>query len=366
MNKPNHKPARLITLPVMLVLLAACQHIDSVRLGSERPDDLGALLQKRQYERAEQLLSQFPYLDTPEQRNRLHAQIAAYEEATLEEAHAQKLNDDLSGALQTLDAALLNLPHSSHLNDYRRILESERDARLRATEYQRMLARARYLTTELQLYETQSSLASPDLNQRWEYFRNQQEADALAVELLECGRDSLQRNELKTADKCLHASQALQDSPQVRETLARLRRKQDAIQRSQVQQAQIKKVKKEKKLARTRETLTQTLLAQTRQALDDNDLPAARTTFRKIPDHNSVAPEVIAVRTRLEESIGARVDALIDQGDRLYRGDKVDEAIDTWDKALELDPENTDINVRLERARKVLARLEELKTRQQK
>jgi tetratricopeptide (TPR) repeat protein len=366
MNKPNLKLARLITLPFLLALLAGCQHIDSVRLGSDRPDDLGALLQKRQYERAEQLLNQYPYLDTPEQRNRLHAQIAAYEEATLEEAHAQKLNNDLSGALQTLDVALLNLPHSSHLNDYRRTLESERAARLQVTEQQRMISRARYLATELQLYETQSNLVSPDLNQRWEYFRNQQEAATLSGELLECGRESLQRDDLETADKCLQSSQALDDSPEVRETLARLKRKQDAIQRSQVQQAQIKQVKKQKKLARTRKNLTQTLLSQTRQALDDNDLVAARTSFRKIPDHNRAAPEVVTVRTRLEESIGVRVAALIDQGDRLYRGDKVDEAIDTWDRALELDPENTGINERLERARKVLARLEELKTRQQK
>ena len=366
MNILNHKLSRLLAMPMMLVLLAGCQHIDGVRLGQDQPDDLGALLQKRQYERAEQLLNQYPYLDTPEQRNRLHTQIAAYEDATLAEAHAQELNNDLFGALQTVDAALLNLPHSTHLNDYKRALDSERAARLKTTGYQLLLSRSRYLATQLQLYETQLNLATPGLQQRWEYLRNQQEAASLASKLLECGQDSLQQDNLEMADKCLHSAQTLDDSSAVREAIALFEVRNNAVHQTQVEQAQIIQVNKQKKLAKTRKNRTQVLLVQTRQALDDNDLLAARNTFRKIPAHNSNAADVIVVRTRLEETIGARVTAMTGDGDRLYRGDKVDQAIDIWEQALALDPENIGISERLERARKVQSRLEELKNKQQR
>jgi hypothetical protein len=52
------------------------------------------------------------------------------------------------------------------------------------------------------------------------------------------------------------------------------------------------------------------------------------------------------------------------EGDRQYRADHVVRAIRSWEGALELDPDNPELTERLERARKVLARLEELKNKQ--
>jgi len=72
----------------------------------------------------------------------------------------------------------------------------------------------------------------------------------------------------------------------------------------------------------------------------------------------------VAVRTRLNDAIRSRVRELTSKGDRQYRADNVVRAIHSWEGALELDPDNPELTERLERARKVLARLEELKKRQ--
>ena len=51
-------------------------------------------------------------------------------------------------------------------------------------------------------------------------------------------------------------------------------------------------------------------------------------------------------------------------GDAQYRADRVLEALRTWTEGLSLDPENPELRERVERANRVLARLEELKSRQ--
>ena len=109
---------------------------------------------------------------------------------------------------------------------------------------------------------------------------------------------------------------------------------------------------------------TQQLLEATGRALDENDLVLARETFSKVPGTTRRDDNVVAMAARLDQAIAARVDELLHRGDRQYRADKVTAAIATWSKAREIDPDNSEITERLERANKVLARLEELKSRQ--
>ena len=51
-------------------------------------------------------------------------------------------------------------------------------------------------------------------------------------------------------------------------------------------------------------------------------------------------------------------------GDTQYRADDVLQAVRTWTQALSLAPDNQHLRERVERANKVLARLEELKRQQ--
>jgi hypothetical protein len=55
---------------------------------------------------------------------------------------------------------------------------------------------------------------------------------------------------------------------------------------------------------------------------------------------------------------------MVARGDSLYRADNVHEALQHWNEALYLDPKNHALQERIDRANKVLARLEELKRQQ--
>jgi tetratricopeptide (TPR) repeat protein len=354
-------PAALL----LLSLLAGCSHVETIRLGEDRPEDLNALMESRQYERAEQLLNDFPYLDTPGQREHLHGRIAEYEQAALVEAQALESGDHLYNALEVLDKALINLPHSTVLNDYRSTLVRKRDARLRDNQRKKLVSRAEYIVSQQQIYEEQSNLESQGFGKRWANTLHLQEAASLVDNLLECGHESIQEDDLVTADKCLQLARSIDDTPAVQAALSTLAGKQESQRDNIEKKEQVKRVSKEKKLAINRRNKTQVLLAKTGKALEANDLLAARTSFSMIPAREHKTKAVVAMQARLDQAIDPVVTELLNRGDRQYRADKVDRAISSWTLALELDPGNTAIRERLDRANKVLARLEELRNRQQ-
>lgn len=358
------RPVLLVPL-VLLSLLAGCARLDTIRLGQDRPGDINALLELRQYERAEQLLNDYPYLDTPGQREMLHERIAEYEQSAVTEAEALESAENLYRALEVLDQALVNLPHSTVLNDYRRRLARRRDARLRDNQRRQLVSRAEYLVSQQAIYEEQLNLDPPGFGTRVTHTLLSQEARNLDEKLLACGHEAMEDEDLGIAERCLQMARTLEDSPAVQAELASLAEKQAAYRRTQAMKEQIRQVRQEKKQAITRRNRTQELLAKTGEALDANDLLAARNHFGRIPARENNSQSVNEMRDRLDRAIGPVVEELLDRGDRQYRADKVDRAISSWSIAQELDPENTAIRERLERARKVLARLEELKSRQQ-
>lgn len=365
MNILNRWRPELPAALLLLSLLAGCSHLDTIRLGEDRPEDLNALIESRQYERAEQLLNDFPYLDTPGQREHLHERIAEYEQATLVEAQALDSGGKLYNALEVIDTALVDLPHSSVLNDYRRTLADKRDIRLRDNQRNRLVSRAEYIVSQQQIYEEQLKLESPGLVKRWSNTLHAQEAQSLVDGLLECGHESLQEDDLVTADKCLQLAQSIDDNPAVQAALSSLAAKQESLRDTMKKKEQVQQVSKEKKQAINRRNRTQVLLDRTGKALEANDLLAARASFSKIPARERSTKAVVDMQARLDRAIDPVVTELLQQGDRQYRADNVARAISSWTVALELDPDNSVIRERLDRANKVMARLEELRSRQQ-
>jgi len=364
MNTLICKPARLIALLGLLVSLAGCQHLSSIRMEPDRPGDLGTLMLEQEYGRAQQLLVQYPYLDTPDTRTELNERISAYETVVLSDARTRKSNDDLYGANELLVVALRKLPDSVRLNEYKSRLDAEVAARLRENERRELLADAEYYVAQQQIYEEHLNLVAPSLLQRLKNSYSQQQAHELAEKLLACGKECLQEDDLEVADKCLNYARLINDTPEVSAALSQLESLRAAQHQSEVKKTRVIQVKEKKRLARKHRDKTQEVLEKTEQALDNNNLPAAYRIFRELPKGGDENSKVVAVRTRLNDAIESRVREMTGEGDRQYRADRVVRAIHSWEGALELDPDNPELTERLERARKVLARLEELKNKQ--
>ncbi|MEN8106559.1 MAG: hypothetical protein ABFS22_00970 [Pseudomonadota bacterium] len=361
MKMPDYK---LLTRLLLLSALTGCASLDSVRFGQDRPEDLQTLMGQQEYARAGELLDTYPQLDTPERRQQLQERITAYENTILDAAQAEAGNKNLVGAIGILDDGLQKVPENTRIQFYRGELDSKRTARLQENERQKLMARARFLLDEQKLYNEQLNLDAPTFTERWENSRNQSEVRQLHGELLECGNDKLDMDELDAAEECLRLASDMENTGEISAALTRLESERKSERTIEARQARVIKVKQQRTLKKKYINKTQKLVEKTETALDEDDLVTARVTFNKIPNSTRSTKRVKATATRLNTVIAERVDKLIANGDRQYRADNVTAAIKTWNKAREIDPDNNEINERLERANKVLARLEVLKSKQ--
>jgi tetratricopeptide (TPR) repeat protein len=360
------KSIRLLPLLTLLPLLAGCPHIDSLRVTPDSPQDLEALLKQNEFDRIERLVERHPSLDTAGLQTTLDSYISIYEDNTLADARTRESEGDLLGAIKRLDDALDRLPGSARLANYKDTLESRRKERLQENTRRQLLARAHYFAELRQLQGEKLQLESPGISQRWQQGLSQQEARKLGAELLACGYDALQQDDPDSASACLYMAEKINDSPEAQVLLRKLESRRDSTRQVRHTPAPATPVR----LAVTdrqrigQQNIRQQLLMQTEQALKQNDLVTARKTFHELQEKAGESTEIDAVKQRLDDAIKASIDGLTRQGDSLYRADKVFEAIESWEHALELDPDNAGLLKRLARARKVLARLEELKKRQ--
>jgi len=358
-------------LVLLLPVIAGCSGMETIGFSQDNPESINRLLEEHEYARARQLTSKYAFLDTPELQARIGKQEASFEENIYSEARTLESGNDLLGAVQLLSSALQKVPYSASLRELRNTLEQERVKQLQTNEREQLIIRAKYALNQQQLYRKQANLESPSLGQRWEYQRNQKEAIALSTQLLEHGQQAMNEDRTDLAKTCLQLSQALNETPEVDALLSTIHtdeesRKQANKQENRLAQKKvnIRKEKNRKKEQQDQKKKTEVLLAETQQALAKDDLQVARATFVQIPPSAVSDSMVQATQDDLDHAIDVYVGKLITQGDTQYRADNVLLAVRTWTKALSLDPDNRELRERVERANKVLARLEELKRQQ--
>lgn len=358
--------ARLIQLLAVLlaVTLTACSQMETIRIGQDKPEDLKPLVASHEYARARQLTGRYPALDTLETQAWITAQESEYEAAVFAEARALESSNDLLGAVTLLSDALQKLPHSTLLREMRNGIEQERVKQLKTNEREQLVSRASFMLEQQKLYANKMHLESPSFTQRWENKRNAREALELSASLLEHGQYALQSDQLDIAMQCLQLSSALNQTDKANALISEITTLQESRKRVEIKQASIKKAKTRQKVKQKQKNRTRVLVEETQQALAKDDLQAARAAYIQIPASSLQHSEVMSVSDKLGIAVKRRVDEILVAGDAQYRADRVLEAVRTWTEGLSLDPENQELRERVERANRVLARLEELKRQQ--
>ena len=367
------KHVLILTGAILLSILAGCTGMQTVQLVQDRPEDLELLLEQHEYARARQLTGKYPSLDTPQVQQVITLRESGYVNSTYADARILESDQDLLGAVQLLSDALQRVPHDALLRELRNSLEQERVRQLKDNERKLLVARASYMIEQQQLFLQQANLEQPSLGQRWENSRNEKTAVSLSRQLIEYGEYALQQGDLENAQTCLDLSLALHATSGAQSLLSEVAAAKHSQHKLVQQEENVQQVRKQKKFQQKQQKIqlkqqqkTEVLLAETQQALNNNDLQVARSTFVKIPLSASNLSEVQAVQHDLDQAVGTRVTMLMAAGDTQYRADKVHEAVRIWGEARTLDPENPELKERIDRANKVLARLEELKSRQHK
>lgn len=357
---------RLSSFILVMVLFGqyGCAQMDSMRLLQDRPENLEPLVQQHEYARARQLTGKYPSLDTLEIQAWITTEESAYEASVFAEARTLETGNDLLGAVNLLSDALQKIPHSTLLRELRTAIEQERHNRLSANEREQLLSSGNFMLEQQKLYSSKINLESPSMTQRWENKRNKREAAELAGKLLQHGIAAMENDHLEIAEQCLRLSNDLNPAAQTAILLDEINSIHASREHVEQKQASIKKAKIRKKVRQRQTSKTSLLVKQARQALADDELQEARTAIAQIPASSREREDVVAIQGDLNVAIGLRVDELLVSGDSQYRADDVLGALRSWTAGLLLDPENPELRERVERANRVLAKLEELKGQQ--
>ena len=311
-------------------------------------ESLTFLLKQNEYEKA--LSKSYADAKSGESKSDIEAQnqyikrlMRSYEHSIITEAGKHEDKGDLANAISMVEEALVKVPSSQRLQEYLTSLKEDRAIRLTRTEHRLLLAQAKYLIEQNELFLEKNRVQGPRFFSLWQKKKAEKTLPKLAKDLLICGQEAMKRHELKLAGDCLQVSQKIEDNKEVRQALLLWRQRQDEHLKSRESRSQKQSFKKIKE--------TQNLVI---TALANDNYEEARVGLEYLGRANGISPEI-------ENIIETKNQNLLTQGNRLYRSGKIKEARDIWKYVLMLDPNNIEASAHIQRAERVLQRLQELR-----
>lgn len=295
----------------------------------------------------------------------LREQLAHWRDAgaALERDHLQRAEklwqqNQLSAALGELDAALLVLPENTQLQRRRTWYRELVDRRIAGQRAELRRVRARFLIETLRLNRSIQSIAPADALADTERETLRREGRSLALQLADDGQNLLEKNQLPLArESAMLAHQLDGENANALLHAVMQKEKQQANRRLTLSAPPVSDDDSEQAvLAQRRADLQQEF----RLAFNDRDLLTASarlTEWRRLfPDDSD------ANRAALELAPQAREKSREWQreGEQAYRSGQIEIAVQRWQDALLLTPDNTELPGLITRGKKVLSNLNHL------
>lgn len=171
--------------------------------------------------------------------------------------------------------------------------------------------------------------------------------------LSECGwQQSYRQGTL--AQQCLKLALSIEANAKDQRLLKQLTTKKDqTIQKEEKKQQEIKNTQWENR--------NQERLQQARLLLRNSQFVKSRTQLNLLLREDPNNKEAITLLSKLKITLEASLDSLLKVGDQMYREGQIEEAIATWQTAMDLDPNDLRAKEKMERADRVLKNLESLR-----
>lgn len=285
-------------------------------------------------------------------------------------------NQNIPAAKQELKQALRKYPQGSRLNTINTHLQNTQNTQISRLQAQQLLAKSEWLLRSKEIKESLQSI-KPESNGTFQ--DPEADIEETAAELYHLGLKALQKGDLDLADSCLTMSNKLHNRRFTTSALARLEQLQEKSKQANIkkekkiiEQKRVEDIKEHKQIQQTIQKQQQrqqavkqrefdSLYYTTVSLLKDNQLSLAKNNLSKLnklmPGNQKLKP----LNKEFEEKLPAHVDALLNRGRQLYINGKIAKAKNIWVKALTLDPQNEQVKKNIERADRVLGRLDELK-----
>lgn len=279
---------------------------------------------------------------------------AEYEAKVLQEVEQLLKENNQDAVLSTLMTALQKLPNSTVLIKRRNELFRKEVNAIRNINRQMVIARANYLLKEAQLREQLAQLDWDNAAAQWNMNQVNNEMRQLSDELVACAQQAMEENLLDQAKTCINLSGRLFASAEYKRTAQKLQTALTNANRLEKIQIQETETKKQQLTALQLDELV-------KKNLSKGQLREALEIIRELAKIKKDDQHLGHLQKAVEDKLANRVATLLKRGNQYYRNGSIEDAKRDWEEVLKLDPDNTEAKANVERARRVLDKLHQLK-----
>lgn len=274
----------------------------------------------------------------------------------IDEAKQLREKGDWSQAIDILEQAGQDFPQNGEIHKALDELKASWQRERRLLDDRMLVIDTAALTAKLPLLELRSK-GEPDnllLKSRllfWEKYLQSQ-----VDPLVSCGI-SHEGRYLWLARKCLQLADKTAPSPHITKLLEEIFAKIELRQ-----QVSSSKEDKEEELERVRQV--QVLLENAERDMQRGEYPSALSKLDEALRQDPENSKVRELLSKAQSELDLQVKSLVKLGDSLYHNEQIGPAVKVWETALRLDPNQVEIKEKIDRARKVLEKLEEIRSRE--
>ena len=302
--------------------------------------------------------AQFPIQLSKQPQEEAEAEMAgppAPSSLALDQAQQLKKKGNWVLAIQMLEEARNNYPGNQDVAEALAELQTSWNEEKRLLEDRMLVIELSALQSKMPLLE---KLATGDpenelYQSRLRFWK--QYLQSKVNPLIGCGLYHRKRD-LWLSSKCLQLADGIMPTSRTKDLLADVAKKIEQQKQASIDR---KQERADRRRARQLKGLLQDAEKDMARGAYSNALVKLDEAQRRAPDD----PQVRELVEKVQTTVSLQVESLMELGDRLYREEQIGPAVAVWESALELDPDHEQISEKIDRARRVLEKLESIRSR---
>ncbi|MBU0945027.1 MAG: hypothetical protein KJ804_15260 [Proteobacteria bacterium] len=294
-------------------------------------------------------------LELEKKRKTILDQVQTFEQQSIALALNQERLSNWPEAKRIYVEALKKLNTSRTLEEAREGMLTRFQNRMDALQYEELIVTGEWLRKKLPLLRSLQASNPGDLIIQWRYSRTENEARETAKELLRIGEQMLAENNAAMAQRILPLAAELDPQLDMEAAISSLD--------SMLQSRKDKKLEDRRRIAQKKD---EKVIEEFNRAMAHNNLSEARSHLTRLSPatRTSVAAELM--QERLDKAMAEYIQEELSIGNSFYRARGYKQAIKAWKNILAIDPDNEAVQTKLERAEKVVEKLNALEEQQKK
>ncbi len=283
----------------------------------------------------------------------LLAQAKKYEQHIDKQVIKYIKADQWAQALDLLDQAKENYPQSKAItNTEKRLLEQQQKL-LASIDKNILLQRSQWMIKTRPVYEEKLNTDPRNKSVKIQLDDLNKESKILAQNLTVLSQQAIKRKHYITAKTRINQAITLEPSEKRQEILSQLK--------SRAKKSYAKKKQTEN---RTHKIQQDTLTQEIKQSFADGDFLKTKQLMLKLDKNEENDLQLITLKQELDSSVNEKIRQLQYEANKNYTDGQFHQAINLWRQVLIYDPQNTLAEKNIQRAEKVIDKLNSIREKQ--